>query len=84
MEELEYIYNRKNILLEHVYIDTRYQNSANKKSTNLGWLTADPVQELHLYGFKPILPHPFRVDRAYNVQKWSKNAFSRGRSMYLA
>jgi hypothetical protein len=84
VEKLEYIYNRKNILLEHVYVDTRYQKSTNKKSTKLGWLTADSVQELHLYGFKPILPHPFRVDRAYNVQKRSKNVFSRVRTIDFA
>jgi hypothetical protein len=84
MEELEYIYNKKDILLEHIYIDTRHHKSANKKSTKLGWLTADPVHELHLYGLIPILPHSFPVDTAYNVQKRSKNAFSRGRSMYLA
>ena len=81
---MEHIYNSKNILLEHVYINTRHQKSANKKSTKLGWLTADPVKGLHLYGLIPILPHPFPVDRAYKVQKRSKNAFSRVRSIYLA
>ena len=84
MEEPEYIYNRNNILSEHVYIHTRHQKSANKKSTKLGWLTAGPVQELYLYSFVSTLPHPFPVDRAYNVQKRAKNAFSRVRFIDLA
>ena len=74
---MEHVYNMNNILLERVHIDTRHQKSAYKKSTNIGRLTAGPVQVLHLYGLIPILPHLFPFDRAYNVQKRPKNAFSR-------